>query len=326
MNKVALTLAIGDYDHTRDLATGRVPVEGVALTALVLPPEEIFYRFTMYGEWDVSEMSMGKVVSLRSQDDNRMIAIPVFVSRVFRQSMIYVRGDGRIRKAEQLKGKRVGIPEWAQTAGIYGRGYLTRTVGIPLTSIEWIQAGLNEAGRVEKVKLKLPRGMKYRVDREHTLPELLLSGKLDAILSARAPGEPGKGIVRLFPDYRREEEDYYRKTLIYPIMHVIAFKTETLQRHPWAAMNFLVAFEQAKRRSYERIAEIGVSRAPLPWLTAYGERMRALFGEDYFPYGLEKNRATLKAFLEFAYEQGVCHRRVAPEELFAESTLTRHKV
>ncbi len=326
MKKIALTMAVSDADHTRDVISGKVPVEGVELTALELTPEEIFYRFTVYREWDVSEMSMGKIVSMHSQNDTSITAIPVFVSRVFRHSMIYVRDDGKINKASQLKGKRIGVPEWAQTAGIYGRGLLTHAAGVPLNSVEWVQGGVNEPGRVEKVKLKLPKGMKYRIDQEHTLSELLLNGKIDAIFSARQPNSYGKGVVRLFPDYQKAEEDYYRQTGIYPIMHVISFKTEVLKRHPWLAMNFYSAFEAAKRRSYERMGEIGVSRVPLPWLTHYGDRMRAIFGEDYLPYGIEPNRTTLQAFVDYAYEQGVCHRRVKIEELFAESTLTTHKV
>ncbi|MSQ50408.1 MAG: 4,5-dihydroxyphthalate decarboxylase [Betaproteobacteria bacterium] len=326
MKKIPLSLAVSDADHTRDIVTGKIPVEGVELTALDLAPEEIFYRFTKYREWDISEMSMGKIVSLHSQNDTSITAIPVFVSRVFRHSMIYVRDDGKIKRAEQLNGKRIGVPEWAQTAGIYCRGILTHTAGVPLNSVHWVQAGVNEPGRVEKVKLKLPKGMKYTIDHEHTLSELLLAGKIDAILSARQPNSFGKGVVRLFPDYQKAEEAYFRKTGIYPIMHVISFKTEVLKKYPWVAMNVYTAFEEAKRLSYARMGEIGVSRVPLPWMTNYGDRMRSLFGNDYLPYGIEPNRTTLQAFIDYAYEQGVCHRRVAVEELFAESTLTTHKV
>ena len=326
MKKIDLTLAVSDADHTRDVVTGKVPIEGVELTALDLTPEEIFYRFTMYREWDISEMSMGKIVSLRSQNDTSITAIPVFVSRVFRHSMIYVRDDGKIKRAEQLKGKRIGVPEWAQTAGIYCRGLLTHTARVPLNSVHWVQAGVNEPGRVEKVALKLPKDMKYTIDRDHTLSELLLAGKIDAILSARQPDSFGEGVARLFPDYQGAEEAYFKETGIYPIMHVISFKTEILKKYPWLAMNVYNAFETAKQKSYGRMGEIGVSRVPLPWMTNYADRMRSIFGSDYLPYGIEPNRTTLQAFVDYAYEQGVCHRRVTVEELFAESTLTTHKV
>jgi 4,5-dihydroxyphthalate decarboxylase len=326
MERVALTLAMGDYDHTRDLATGEVPVQGASLNVLTLPPEEAFFRFTRFREWEVSEMSMGKYVSLRSQGDDGIVAIPVFPSRVFRQSMIYVREGGKIDRPEQLKGARVGVPEWAQTAVIYARGYLVHQVGVPLDSIEWVQAGVNEAGRAEKVKLKLPKGVRLRPEPARSLNEMLLAGDLDAVLSARPPRGMGKGIRRLFSDYESAEEAYFRETGVFPIMHVIVIKTEVLARHPWLAMNLYKAFDEAKRRSIERLSDITASHAPLAWLAPYAERMKALFGEDFWPYGLESNRKTLQAFVDFAFEQGVCHRKVALEELFPGQVLSSFKV
>jgi 4,5-dihydroxyphthalate decarboxylase len=326
MNKVPLTLAIGDYEHTRDLATGQVAVQGASLNVLYLPPEEAFYRFTFYREWEVSEMSMGKYVSLRSQEDNGIIAIPVFPSRVFRQSMIYVPEGSKITKPEQLKGKRMGVPEWAQTAVIYARGYLVHQAEVPLASVDWVQAGVNEAGRVEKVELKLPEGVRLRPEPKHSLNDMLLAGEIDAALSARPPRGFGNGIRRLFPDYEAVEEAYFKKTGVFPIMHVIVIKTDVLERHPWLAMNLYKAFEEAKRRSIARLSDITASHAPFAWLAPYAERMKRLFGEDFWPYGLEKNRTTLQAFVDFAYEQGVCHRRLALEELFPKQVLTSFKV
>jgi 4,5-dihydroxyphthalate decarboxylase len=326
MEKVALTLAIGDYDHTRDLATGEVDVQGASLNVLTLPPEEAFFRFTRFREWEVSEMSMGKYVSLRSQGDDGIAAIPVFPSRVFRQSMIYVREGGKIDRPEQLKGARVGVPEWAQTAVIYARGYLVHQVGVPLDSVEWVQAGVNQAGRAEKVKLKLPAAVRLRAEPDRALNDMLLAGDIDAVLSARPPRGLGDGIRRLFPKYEAVEEAYFRETGVFPIMHVIVIKTEILARHPWLAMNLYKAFDEAKRRSIERLSDITASHAPLAWLAPYLQRMRNLFGEDFWPYGLEPNRRTLQAFVDFAFEQGVCHRKVALEELFPAQVLTSFKV
>jgi 4,5-dihydroxyphthalate decarboxylase len=326
VERLSLTLAIGDYEHTRDVVTGQVPVQGVSLNVLTLPPEEAFFRFTFFREWEVSEMSMGKYVSLRSQEDDSIAAIPVFPSRVFRQSMIYVREGGKIDRPEQLKGKRIGIPEWAQTAVIYSRGYLTHQAKVPLASVEWVQAGVNQAGRVEKVKPKLPEGVRLRPEPQHSLNDMLLAGDLDAVLSARPPRGLGSGIRRLFPDYEAVEAAYFRETGIFPIMHVIVIKTEVLERHPWLAMNVYKAFEEAKRRSLARLSDITASHAPLAWLATYTERMKGLFGEDFWPYGLEKNRTTLQAFVDFAFEQGVCHRRLELEELFPKQVLTSFKV
>jgi len=326
MEKVALTLAIGDYEHTRDLASGRVPVQGATLNVLTLPPEEAFFRFTHFREWEVSEMSMGKVVSLRSQGDDGFAAIPVFPSRVFRHSMIYVREGGKLEGPEQLKGKRIGVPEWAQTAVIYARGYLAHQAGVPLDSVDWVQAGVNEAGRVEKVKLKLPAEVRLKPEPGRSLNDMLLAGDLDAVLSARPPKGLGSGIRRLFSDYESAEEGYFRQTGIFPIMHVIVIRSDILARHPWLAMNLYKAFEEAKRRSIERLSEITASHAPFAWLAPYAERMKALFGEDFWPYGLEKNRKTLQAFVDFAFEQGVCHRQLSLEELFPVQVLTSFKV
>ena len=156
MNPLSLTLALGQYDHTRDVTDGTVPVEGISLRTLTLSIEEIFYRFTIHREWDVSEMSTGKYLALRGQDDNSIQALPVFISRAFRHSMFYVKTGGAIRRPQDLMGKRIGVPEWAQSAGIYGRGYLSDYLGIDLKKIQWIQAGVNQPGRVEKVKLHLP--------------------------------------------------------------------------------------------------------------------------------------------------------------------------
>ena len=326
MDKVALTLAIGDYEHTRDLASGAVAVQGATLNVLALSPEETFFRFTHFREWEVSEMSMGKYVSLRSQEDASIAAIPVFPSRVFRHSMIYVREGGALARPEQLKGKRIGVPEWAQTAVIYARGYLAHQAGVPLDSVEWVQAGVNDAGRVEKVKLNLPSGVRLKPEPGRTLNDMLLAGELDAVLSARPPKDFGRGIRRLFADYEAAEEAYFKDTGVFPIMHVIAVKADVLAQHPWLAMNLYKAFEEAKRRSISRLSDITASHAPLAWLAPYAERMKSLFGEDFWPYGLEKNRKTLQAFVDFAFEQGVCHRRLALDELFPTQVLASFRV
>jgi len=332
VNPLPLTLALGPYDQTRDLTDGTVRVEGVQLRTLDLPIEEIFYRFTLHREWDVSEMSMGKYIALRSQDDASVMALPVFISRAFRHSMFYVKEGSVIRSPENLQGKRIGIPEWAQTAGIYGRGYLSDYVGVKLSSIQWVQAGVNEAGRKEKVKLHLPGGIDYRAADTGCLNDMLLSGELDAVMSARPPAAFGKGIVRLMPDYQAAEEQYFKDTSIFPIMHGLVLKGPVLEAHPWVGMSFYKAFLEAKNRSMERLSDVTASHAPLAWLAEYTARMRSTFGDDFFPYGIgpgrggDINRATLTAFLKFGFEQGVCQRQLAVEELFPKQVLASYKV
>jgi 4,5-dihydroxyphthalate decarboxylase len=324
---LSLTLAIGDYDHVRDLALGAARAEGIDLNVLNLPVEEIFFRFTRHREWDVTEMSFAKVVSLLSQNDHSIVPLPVFVSRVFRLSSIYVRRDGPVKVPGDLRGRRVGVPEWAQTAAIYTRGYIAHELGIPLASIEWVQAGVNEPGRVEKVALKLPADIRLQGAPDKTLNGMLLAGELDAVLSARPPQAFAEGrVARLYPEYREAEEAWFRKTGVFPIMHVVALRRDVFERDPWVAMNLVKAFEEAKRRSLARLGDITASHAPLAWLGDYVARLRALMGEDPFPYGVDPNRPTLDTFLRYAFEQGVCHRLLDAEHLFPEQVRTRFRI
>ncbi len=332
MNPLPLTLALGPYDHTRDVTDGTVRAEGIQLRTLDLPIEEIFYRFTLYREWDISEMSMGKYIALRSQDDTSITALPVFISRAFRHSMFYVREGSAIKRPEDLAGKRIGIPEWAQTAGIYGRGYLSDYVGLKLKDITWVQAGVNEPGRKEKVKLKLPEGIQYINVPDNSLNTMLLNGELDAIMSARPPIGLGNGIARLMPDAQAAEQQYFKDTNIFPIMHSLVLKTPVLDAHPWVGMNLYKAFLEAKNRSMERLSDVTASHAPMAWLTDTTTRLRSIFGDDFYPYGIGPerggriNHATLAAFLKFGFEQGVCYRHLDVEELFPKQVLASYKV
>ncbi len=332
MNPLPLTLALGPYDHTRDVTDGTVRAEGIQLRTLDLPIEEIFYRFTLYREWDISEMSMGKYIALRSQDDTSITALPVFISRAFRHSMFYVREGSAIKRPEDLAGKRIGIPEWAQTAGIYGRGYLSDYVGLKLKDITWVQAGVNEPGRKEKVKLKLPEGIQYINVPDNSLNTMLLNGELDAIMSARPPIGLGNGIARLMPDAQAVEQQYFKDTNIFPIMHSLVLKTPVLDAHPWVGMNLYKAFLEAKNRSMERLSDVTASHAPMAWLTDTTTRLRSIFGDDFYPYGIGPerggriNHATLAAFLKFGFEQGVCYRHLDVEELFPKQVLASYKV
>ena len=329
MNRLSLSLALPDYDHVRDLVSGRVRAEGLQLTCLTLPVEEIFYRFLVHREFDLAELSFAKYAALRAGGDDSLIALPVFPSRVFRHGSLFVRKDGPVRKIADLSGRRVGLPEWAQTAAVYSRGFLQHQYGIDLTSIQWVQAGTNQPGRVEKVDLKLPPGIRIERVGDRSLNEMLLTGDLDAVLSARPPdaftaGDPR--ITRFFEDFQKVETDYYKATGIFPIMHTVAVRRDLLEKNPWLARSLTVAFDEAKRRSLERAFDATVSMFPIPWSFEYARRGKALFGEDYFPYGIEPNRRTLDAFLGYAHEQGVCKRRLTVEDLFPKQMLSSYKV
>jgi 4,5-dihydroxyphthalate decarboxylase len=311
-----LTLAINPYEHVRDLAP-----RGIDLTVLELPVEEIFYRFTRFREWDLSELSFAKTLSLVSRPSADIVPIPVFPSRVFRHSSIYVGENAGIRSPKDLEGRKVGIPEWAQTAGVYARGLLAHEYGVNLASIDWYQAGVRQPGRIEKAVLDLPNGIRITPVPDKSLAQMLAAGEIDAAISAR---DPGAG--RLFPNYVDLERQYFQKTGIFPIMHVIVLRREVYEGDRWIAMNLFRAFDEAKRKSLERLADIGHSQAPIPWLAEHTRHWRELMGEDFWPYGIEPNRRTLEAFLQYAYEQGVAKRHLKPEEAFAPETRESFKI
>lgn len=325
---LGLTLAINDYDHVRDLTSGSIPVEGVSLTCLTLPVEEIFYRFSRYREWDVSELSLGKFCWLRAQGED-VVGIPVFPSRSFRHSAIFVRRDGPVSAPARLAGGRIGIPEWTQTATVWVRGLLHHTFGVRLDGVHWFQGGVNQPGRVEGVPVTMPPGITCTPVADRTLNDMVVAGDLDAVISAHPPTDIKRRtgrIVRLFPDYRAVEERYFRETGIFPIMHVIAIRGEVYRRHPWVAMNLYTAFELAKRRSLERLADVNAPRLPIAWNPAHVAAVQETFGGDPWPYGIKANRVTLEAFLAFTEEQGIVERRLSPEDLFVPEVQTSFRI
>jgi 4,5-dihydroxyphthalate decarboxylase len=318
MSKLQISLAIGDYDHVRDFVSGRVNAEGLDINFQILTTPEIFDRATRDQEWDVCEMSLGKWTGMFSQGNDSLVPIPVFPSRVFRHSALYVKKGSGVDTLEKLRGKRVGDPDFAHTAGIYARGYLMHDVGLKLEEIEWVQAGTNKPGRHENLHMNLPNVKRVSVP-DKTLNDMLLSGEIDAILSAIPPksfvaGHPN--MVRLVPNYVDVEAEYFRRTGIFPIMHCVAIRRPLLERHPWMAVNLYKAFEEAKDRSIARIRNMMVSHFPLPWNPDNGRRATEMFGQDFWPYGVAPNRNTLEAFLTYCLEQGVAHRPVTVNEMF----------
>jgi len=319
MKKLHLTIATEDYDHFRDFRTGAVQAEGIEHTWLMPELHEIFARFTFNREWDVSELSFAKFSTQVTRKNADIIALPVVCSRHFRFSAFYVNKNSKIKSPKDLKGKKVGSPEWAHTAAVYMRGWLNDEHGVKLTEVDWHQAGTNEPGRTEKVELSLPKGVKLTRHDDKTLSGMLAKGEIDCALVARPPDCFQKGhpdVARLFPNYLEMEEQYYARTKVWPIMHVIAIKRAILDQHPWVAGSLYNAFNLSKNRALERMFEQSVSRYPLPWLTTYARRMRDMFGGDPFPFGIEENRATFEQFLRYTHEQGIAHRHAKVEEIF----------
>jgi 4,5-dihydroxyphthalate decarboxylase len=323
---VALTIATTDYDHFRDFRLGLVRAEGIETNWLTLGHHEIFSRFTFNREWDVSELSFAKFAAQVTRENADIIGLPVYASRLFRFSSFYVNRKKGIKTPQDLRGKRVGVPEWAHTAAVYMRGWLQHDARVALTDIDWVQAGTNEAGRVEKVELSLPKGVKLTSAPDKTLSAMIASGELDCVIIARPPDAFRQGhpdVMRLFPEFEAMEQRCYEKTRVYPIMHVIALRRSILDNHPWVARNLYNAFEESKRRSIERMLDPAVSRYPLPWLPAYARRMTDAFGGDPFPYGIEPNRATIDQLLRYAYQQGIAHRLATVDDVFPAGIMTK---
>ena len=322
-SRVPLTLACWDYDRTRALATGEIGVEGTDLTYLSLPVEETFFRMARHLEFDVAEMSLSTyVVSLFNGAP--MIAIPVFPSRSFRHNGIYVGASSSISRPEDLIGRVVGVPEYQLTAVVWIRGMLAEHYGVPVTSVRYRTGGLDTAGRVEKLPLSLPPEVDVQpVPADQTLSGMLLRGEIDAIYCPRTPrpyAEGNPGIRRLFADSRAEEERYYARTGIFPIMHTVVLRRDLYDRHRWLAQSLFKAFEEARRATAARLIETAASPAMLPWLYAEAERTHRTMGGDFWTYGLKANTGVLAAFLRYSHEQGLAGRLLDPAELFAPET------
>jgi len=326
MSQLPLSIATTDYDHFRDLRMGFVKAEGIDLNWLNLSHHECFARFTANREFDLSELSFAKFATQVTRKDSDIIGLPVVCSRLFRFSSFYINKKSKIRTIRDLKGKKVGSPEWAHSAAVYMRGWMHNDMGVKLTDVHWVQAGANSAGREEKVELNLPKGVKLTRVKEKSLSQLLAAGEIDCAIIARPPtcfleGHPD--VVRLYPDYQEMEEAYWEKTKVWPIMHIIAMRKHILDKNPWVARNLYNAFLESKRRSIERLLDPAVSRYPLAWLPTYARKMRDLFGGDPYPYGIEENRATWEQMALYTHQQGISHRRFQPEEIFPKGLMTQ---
>jgi 4,5-dihydroxyphthalate decarboxylase len=330
MNRLRLTFSCWDYDRTRALADGSVQPEGIDLVYLMQPVEETFFRMLRYREFDCSEMSLSSYVASLDAEEPPFIAIPAFPSRFFRHSCIFISAKSGIRKPEELKGRRVGVPEYQMTAPVWIRGILSDDHGVKVTDLEHFSGGEEEPGRDEKIRLNLPPSIKVKpIGATQTLAQMIAEGEIDALVTARAPStfhtRPDK-VQRLFPAYVEEEKAYYRRTKIFPIMHTVVIRRDVYQRTPWVAQSLYKALAAAKAKAFELYRQTAALPAMLPWFVAHVEETRREMGEDWWPYGLAANRHVLDTFLRYHHEQGLSKRRFAPEELFAKETLESYKV
>ena len=329
--KLGITMSCWDYDRTRALRDGRVAIDGVELTYLPLTIEETFFRMLRYQEFDVSEMSLSSYTLSLFQDNPPFIAIPVFPSRFFRHSCIFVNANSGIRQPKDLAGKRIGNPEYQMTAPVWIRGILSDEYGVSVTSPTYLSGGEEEPGRSEKIELSLPSQFRVQsIPDIKTLSQMIDTGEIDALYTARAPstftGNASGKVRQLFPDYQSVERAYYQKTKIFPIMHTVVIRRELYQRHRWIAQSLYKAFVLAQRAAYEDLHQTAALKTMLPFLLQHVEETENLMGKDYWPYGLDANLKTLTTFLRYSFEQGLSKRLLTPRELFAPESLESFKI
>lgn len=324
MSNLPITLGCGPYDRTRALATGAVRVEGVNLRYVPLGPEEVFFRMAKHHEFEVAELSLSTYLITRFADAD-FVAIPVFPSRMFRHSGIYVHNGAGIETPADLCGARVGVAEYQLTANVWIRGILAEHYGVPVESVRYRTGGLNQAGRAEKVTIDLPSDVDVQpIPPGATLSEMLAAGEIDAVYSPRAPDSYLAGhpqVRRLFADPRTEEAEYFRRSGVFPIMHVVVIRRDVYEANRWLARALTKAFVEAKAVAMAELAKTAALSVTLPWLHEELRSTVALLGDDFWPYGLEPNRTPLEVFAGYSFDQGLSRRRLAPEELFAPESL-----
>ena len=330
MAKLRLTLACWNYDRTRALAGGSIVPDGVDLNYLSLPLEEIFFRMLRHREFEAAELSLSSYTLSLFRENPPFIAIPVFISRYFRHSCIYVHSGAGIREPKDLAGKRIGSPEYQMTAPVWIRGIMSDEYGVPVASPTYYTGGEEQPGRPEKIPLSLPPQIRTQsIPADKTLSRMLETGEIDALYTARAPstfGRSGK-VLRLFPDYAAVERQYYAKTKIFPIMHVIVVRRDVVRENPWVIQSLYKAFVEAQRMVYEDLRETAALKYMLPWLHSQLEETERIMGaRDFWPYGLEPNRYVLTTFLRYHFEQGLSKRQLDPAELFAPESLESFKI
>jgi 4,5-dihydroxyphthalate decarboxylase len=322
MAKLNLSVAVGPYDRTRALVDGSVTIDGVNAVCMTLSPEEIFFRAFRHTEFDICELSLSSFTVKTAQGGGPYVGVPAFVSRMFRHTAIYVRTD-RIKKPEDLKGKKVGLPEYQLTANVWARAMLEEDYGVKPSDIHWIRGGIEDADRPEKISIKLQGNVKLdNAPAGKSISALLAEGAIDGFMAPRPPSIPGghPHVGWLFPDPVAAAKDYFKRTGVFPIMHLVGVRRELAEQHPWLPGAVLKAFEQSKAASMELLCDTSATKVTLPVVEERLAEARALMGEDFWPYGIDANRKTLDAFLRHHHAQGLSSRLVKAEELFHPGT------
>jgi 4,5-dihydroxyphthalate decarboxylase len=330
MTRLNLSVAVGDYDRTRPLIDGDVRIDGVDPVFMTLPPEEIFFRAFRHAEFDICELSLSSFTLKTARGDCPYIGVPVFLSRAFRHTAIVIRTDRGIAAPADLKGRRIGSPEYQLTACVWARAVLSDDYGVEPKDIIWVRGGIEEPGRAEKIAITLPPDVRIEeAPPGQSLSAMLAAGTIDGIIAPRAPsafGHFAPNIGWLFPDPTSAAKDYYKRTGIFPIMHVLGVRREIAAQHRWLPRAVLKAFERAKAVALEKLTDTSATKVTLPFVEEQLRATRALMGWDFWSYGIEGSRKTLETFLRHHHAQGLSPRLLAVEELFHPATRETFKI
>ncbi|MCW5238373.1 substrate-binding domain-containing protein [Verminephrobacter eiseniae] len=329
MTRLQLSVAMGDYDRTRALFDGRVQIDGVDPVCSLLNPEEMFFRAMRSQDFDITELSLSSYLLRHARGDCPYIAIPVFLSRAFRHTSIYVRKD-RIQRPQDLRGRRVGLPEYQLTANVWARAILHDDHGLRPQDMVWVRGGIDTPGRPEKVRLQLPPDIRIEQAPEGTtISELLDRGDIDGFMAPRPPSRQALEnpcIGWLFDDPTAAAKDYYRRTGVFPIMHVVGIRKELAERHRWLPVAVLKAFTQAKAVALELLADTSATKVTLPFVEEQLKAARETMGQDYWSYGVAAARNTLEAFVRHHHAQGLSASVVPVQALFHPATYETYSI
>ncbi|MCP3024527.1 ABC transporter substrate-binding protein [Cupriavidus basilensis] len=329
MTKLRLSVAMGDYDRTRALLDGRVQIDGVDPVYMTLNPEEMFFRAMRSQDFDITELSFSSYLVKHSRGDCPYIAVPVFLSRAFRHTSIYVRKD-RIKRPEDLKGCRIGIPEYQLTANVWARAILQDEFGVRPSDVTWVRGGIDTPGRPEKVKLQLPADVRVEPAPEgRTISDMLDHGEIDGFIAPRPPSATAlhnENIAWLFDDPTAEAKHYFRRTGVFPIMHVVGVRKTLAQAHPWLPGAVFKAFSQSKAHALAQLSDTSATKVTMPFVEEMLKAARETLGEDYWSYGVQANRRTLETFVRHHHGQGLSERLVPVEDIFHPSTYESYSI
>jgi 4,5-dihydroxyphthalate decarboxylase len=330
LSNLRLSIAIGDYDRNRPLIDGAVQIDGVDPVFMKLVPEEIFFRAFRHAEFDVCEASLSSFTVKTAQGTNPYVGVPAFLSRAFRHTGIFIRNDRGIARPEDLKGKRIGCPEYQLTACVWIRAMLEDDYGVKPSDVTWVRGGIEQAGRAEKISVALPAEIRLeQAPADRSLNQMLADGDIDGFIGPRSPSSFDAGhpkVARLFPEPTTAASDYYQRTKIFPIMHVLGVRQSIVEQQPWLPAALLKAFEQSKALALAKLGDTSATKVTLPFIEEQLQAARALMGSDFWSYGVGPNRHVLDAFLKAHHRQGLSSRQLEVEELFHASTLEAFKI